>query len=92
MSSSASAVNFLIFLTSWVGRGCVLRAVAGVNDRLLASSQPESAEFVNMSSCVPHRPFGDRVSDVVAIPDHYVLGVKTGVAAPVGPWESKYTL
>jgi hypothetical protein len=39
-----------------------------------------------MSGRIPHGPSGDRVRDVVAVPDHHVFGVKARVAAGVGAW------
>jgi hypothetical protein len=62
------------------GAGGVAAALAGVNDGLLASSQLQAAELVDVSGLIPHGPSGDGVSDVVAVPDHHVLGVKAGVA------------
>jgi hypothetical protein len=67
-------------------RGGVAGAFAGVNDGLLASSQPKAAELVDVAGLIPHGPSGDGVRDVVAVPDHDVLGVEAGVAPAVGAW------
>jgi hypothetical protein len=64
----------------------VAAAIAGVNDGLLASSQREAAEFVDMSGLIRHSPSGDGVRDVVAVFDHHILGVKAGVATPIRAW------
>ena len=63
------------------GGGGVAGAIAGVNDCLLASSQSERAELIDMPRGIPHGPPGDGVRNIVAVPDHHVLGVKAGVVA-----------
>ena len=69
------------------GRGGVAGAIAGVNDGLLASTQPEAVrECVTVAGRIPHSPAGDRVGDVVAVPDHHILGVKARIAAGVTSW------
>jgi hypothetical protein len=69
------------------GRGGVAGAIAGVNDGLLASSQPEAVrKCVAVTGPISYGPPGDRVRDVVAVPDHHVLGVKARVTATVGAW------
>jgi hypothetical protein len=55
-----------------------------VNDGLLASSQSQVAELVDVSGLIPHGPSRDGVSDVVAVLDHDLLGVEAGVATAVG--------
>ncbi|HEY6684523.1 MAG TPA: hypothetical protein VI030_16195 [Propionibacteriaceae bacterium] len=37
-----------------------------MNDGLLASSQPEGAELLDVSSLIPHGASGDGVRDVIA--------------------------
>jgi hypothetical protein len=61
-------------------------AIAGVNDGLLASSQPEVAELVDVSGLIANCPSGNGVRNVVAVLDHHILGIQARVAAPVGAW------
>jgi hypothetical protein len=51
------------------GSGGLAGAIAGVNDGLLASSQPDGAEGVDVSGRIPHDPAGDDVGGVVAVSD-----------------------
>jgi hypothetical protein len=63
-----------------------------VNDGLLAGSEPQVAELVDVAGLIPHGPPGDGVRNVVAVPDHDVLGIKAGVATAVRAWGVEYTL
>jgi hypothetical protein len=74
------------------GRGGVAAAITGVNDGLLASSQREAAELVDMSGLIPHGPSGDGVRDVVAVLITTYSALRLELLARSEPGESKYTL
>jgi hypothetical protein len=64
------------------GSSAVAGALAGVNDVLLASSQPEGAERVDVSGRIPHGPSGDGVRRGTRQPPVELRRVASGRLTP----------
>jgi hypothetical protein len=71
----------------------VLRAIAGVDNGLLASAQPEAVrERVTVTGPISHRPPRNGVRNVIPVPDDHILGVQARVATRVLSWRVEIDL